>query len=364
MSPTNTSNETTAYIDLAALQHNFRQIKNISCSKIMAMVKSNGYGHGLVPIAKALDEVADAFGVACLGEALTLRDANISKPIVIMRGFVSADEIPIILEKNLAVVIHNHEQLEILAKINLSKPLAVWLKIDTGMHRLGFSANEAQDVYEKLLKITNVKQPLVVMTHLSDADDLNKAKTLEQLNLFNALTKEWKVEKSIANSAGIFGWTEAKSEWARPGIVLFGVSPFANKTGEDLNLKPVMTLQSKLIAVKKLQQGDAVGYGSTWICDKDMLLGVAAIGYGDGYPRRIAPNTPVLVGEKECAIVGRISMDMLTIDLTNAPNAKNGEKVTLWGKGLPVEIIAKHAETIPYVLLCGITQRVKFEYIK
>jgi alanine racemase len=358
----NTFNGAIAQIDLAALHHNFQQVRqHAPNSKIMAMIKSNGYGHGLVPVAKALP-TADAFGVACLEEALALRNSKISQPIVIMRGFTTADELPLILEQDLAVVIHDNEQLEILEKTKLVKPLTVWLKIDTGMHRLGFAITEANSAYTRLQKISNINHPITVITHLSDADDLAKTKTLEQLALFNEATKNWQVPKSIANSAGIFGWSTTHSDWIRPGIVLFGVSPFPNKTGIDLNLKPVMTLQSKLVAVKKLKQGDAIGYSSSWICPHDMLVGIASIGYGDGYPRHIATDTPVLVSGIKCTIVGRVSMDMLTIDLTNAPAAKNGEVITLWGKDLPIELIAQQAGTIPYELLCGVTQRVKFEY--
>ncbi|KPJ67488.1 MAG: alanine racemase [Coxiella sp. DG_40] len=350
-----------AHIDLIALQHNYRQIRRLtSSSRIMAMVKSNAYGHGLVQIAKSLTDV-DAFGVACLNEALMLRKAGVIKRIVLTRGFSDVTELPLIGKYGLDIVVHHESQIEILQTVKLNKPVSVWLKIDTGMHRLGFSQQEAEYAYDRLSKISQVQQPIYIMTHLASADDLFKSTTREQLDYFKRFSF-CSNPKSIANSAAIINWSESCADWVRPGIMLYGVSPLADKTGKEISLRPVMTLQSELIAVKKLAKGDRVGYGGVWECPEDMPVGVVAIGYGDGYPRHAKTGTPVLVNGIRCQIVGRVSMDMLTVDLRNNPGAKCGDEVVLWGKGLPVEYIAKYADTISYELLCGLTQRVQFIY--
>ncbi len=355
------NNGAQAYVDLIALQHNYQRIRKLtSPSKIMAMVKSDAYGHGLVQIAKSLTDV-DAFGVACLNEALTLRKAKIDKRIVLTRGFSNITELPLISKYGLDVVIHHEYQIEILQTVELNKPIGIWLKIDTGMHRLGFAIEDAEHAYHRLKKISQIQQPIYIMTHLASADDLSKSATHKQLDCFKQFSF-CSNPKSIANSAAIINWPESCADWVRPGIMLYGISPLAGKTGEEIGLRPVMTLQSELIAVKKLAKGDRIGYGGIWECPEDMPVGVVAIGYGDGYPRHAKTGTPVLVNGIQCQIVGRVSMDMLTVDLRNDPDAKCGDQVILWGKELSVEYIAKCADTIAYELLCGLTQRVQFIY--
>ncbi len=350
-----------ARINLNAIAHNFAQVRKLAPQrKIMAMVKSNAYGHGLLPITKTLIG-ADAFGVACLNEALALRKANITQRIVVMRGFSDANELSLISKNNLEVVIHCKEQLKILAQTKLSNFISIWLKIDTGMHRLGFAIDKAKKVYQELERNPKIQKPIYIMTHLADADDLSKATTKKQLNCFSQFDAH---PNSIANSAGIIGWPDSQADWVRPGIMLYGVSPFADKIGTDLGLQPVMTLQSKLIAIKNLKKGDKIGYGGTWKCPENMPVGVVAIGYGDGYPRHAENGAPVLVNGKKCKLVGCVSMDMLTVDLCNNPRAKINDPVILWGEGLPVEYIAKSANTIAYELFCKVTQRVKFDYLK
>lgn len=351
-----------AKINLEALQRNLQQVRKLApSSKIIAMIKSNGYGHGLLHVAKALNDV-DAFGVACLGEGLLLRQAGIKKRTVLLRGFNDATELTQIMKHDLDTVIHNQEQLQVLAQTKLDKPIAIWLKIDTGMHRLGFLPEEITTVYQQLQQNPKIQQPFQIMTHFADADNAAKDTTNNQLAVFAQLTNHMPEPKSIANSAGIINWPEAHADWIRPGIMLYGVSPLADKSGLDLNLKPVMTLQSSLINIKQLKKGDYVGYGGTWQCPEAMQVGVVAIGYGDGYPRHAQNGTPVLINDQECPLIGCVSMDMLTVDLRNNSTAKCGDIVTLWGEDLPVERIATYADTISYELLCGITTRVQCYY--
>ncbi len=348
-----------ADIDLSALQHNFARVKQLaSTTKILAMIKSNAYGHGLIPVAQTLED-ADAFGVACLSEGIELRQAGIDKRIVIMRGFFDTEELELAAEHNFDVVVHCEQQLQILADATLPKKIDVWLKIDTGMHRLGFLGKQVLNAYQSLQQNSNVKQPIHVITHLANADIVNDITTKTQLEKFIDVSCDIAGPKSIANSATIFNCPEAHTDWVRPGIMLYGVSPLVGVSSAELDLQPVMTLCSKLIAIKDLQKGDMVGYGSTWACPENMPVGVVAIGYGDGYPRHVPSGTPILVNDIKCQIVGRVSMDMLTVDLRNNPQAKYGDTVTLWGQGLPVEIIAEHSGTIAYELLSKITPRVR-----
>lgn len=346
-------------INLAALQHNLSCIKQFAPhSHILAMVKANAYGHGLATVAGALAE-ADAFGVACIEEAICLREAGIQQRIVLMEGFFSADELDMICALNLDVVIHHLTQLEILEQCPRSKAMRVWLKIDTGMHRLGFAPADAVQIWQRLQRCTAVAAIECVMTHFAEADNIEKNTTQQQFRRFAEAVGQIPVKRSLANSAGILAWPETHGEWVRPGILLYGVSPFANMVGIDHGLQPAMTVISELIAVKQLAKGEAIGYGGSWICPEDMPIGVVAIGYGDGYPRSAQKGTPVLVNNVTVPLVGRVSMDMLTVDLRRYPNAKVGDKVILWGEGLPIEEVAQNAQTIAYELLCGIAQRLK-----
>ena len=264
---------------------------------------------------------------------------------------------------NLDIVVHTVGQVDLLEKHSGHKSITAWLKLDTGMNRLGFTASEFASIYQRLLACQCINKPVSLMTHLSSADNLNSQVTSQQLALFNDVIKTYPGEKSIANSAGIIAWPDSLTDWVRPGIMLYGVSPFKNKQGDELNLKPVMSLHSRLISVKNIAAGEAVGYAGTWVSEKPTRLGVVAIGYGDGYPRYAKTGTPVLVNGKTVPLVGRVSMDMITVDLTTQSNAKAGDPVTLWGEGLAVEEIARYADTIPYTLLCGITQRVEIRNV-
>lgn len=349
----------TASISKSALRHNLSKIKEAApTSKILAMVKANAYGHGLVSVAKTLQDV-NAFGVASIEEALKIRQAGISTDIVLMEGFFRADELPLIESHNLTIVVHHWPQVLALKERGTSqKPLKVWLKINTGMHRLGFPLYEFQDAYTSLTSLPSV-QLIGFMTHFANADEKDNLQTSQQTQALYQLLEGLPGERSLANSAGILAWSQAHSDWVRPGLLLYGASPFAEKTGLDLNLLPVMTLRSEIIALRQLEEGECVGYGSTWKNPKKTgIVGIVAIGYGDGYPWHAKNGTPVLVNGHRVPLVGRVSMDMLAVDLSELNDVKVGDPVVLWGEGLPIEEVARYASTIPYELFCRFTERV------
>ena len=349
-----------AIIDLSALTHNLRRAKAAAPSaQTLAVIKANGYGHGIVRVAKALHNDADRFAVASLEEASALREAGINKSIVLLEGFFEAGELPLILQHQLDIVVHHQIQLDILRKHKAANAkLNVWLKIDTGMHRLGFPPEKINTVWHELNANESVDS-ITLMTHLANADDRQDNYTDIQLERFKQCTQDLPGPRSIANSAGILGWPASHANINRPGILLYGGNPFTTGTGADAGLKPVMTLQTRLIAVHRFKKGEPIGYGGTWTCPQDMPVGVAAIGYGDGYPRHAGSGTPVLVNGQRAQLAGRVSMDMIGIDLRNTPEAKVDDPVILWGEGLPIDEIARCASTISYELLCGVTQRVK-----
>ena len=346
-------------IDLGALRHNLGRAREAAPgTRTMAAIKADGYGHGLVRVARALQEDADALAVACIDEALSLREEGVEGTIVLLEGFFQAEELPLFRDLGLEAVVHHPRQLELLEQARLDGGVRVWLKVDSGMHRLGFLPEAVPAAWERLLRC-QAADPVGFMTHLARADDKADPATGEQLAAFHRATGELGGLHSVANSAGVLGWPETHGHWNRPGIMLYGVSPFLGGRGPVEGLKPAMTLRSELIAVNHLRQGDAVGYGGTWVCPEPMPVGVVAAGYGDGYPRHAPSGTPVLVNGRRVPLVGRVSMDMLSVDLRSQPEAAVGDPVTLWGEGLPVEEIADAAGTIAYELLCGITQRVQ-----
>ncbi|MEQ1529529.1 MAG: alanine racemase [Methylococcales bacterium] len=348
-----------AVLDLEAAAHNVRVVRqHAPHAKVMAVIKANGYGHGLLRIAEALQDV-DAFAVARVDEGIRLRKAGVKHRIAVLEGFTSSTELDQFIEYQLDAVVHSMSQLDIFERRTEQAAISVWLKIDTGMNRLGFKAKEFAVAYARLTHCAIVKQPINLMTHLASADDLQDAKTLQQISLFTSTVAGYAGEHSIANSAGILGWQQSLTDWVRPGVMLYGISPFPDSTGTQLGLKPIMGLHSQLIAVKSIDKGDTVGYGGSWVCAEPTTLGVVAIGYGDGYPRYAKVGTPVLVNGRRVPLIGRVSMDMITVDLATQPQAKPGDLVTLWGDGLPVEEIALCADTIPYTLVCGITPRVQ-----
>jgi len=353
---------TQAIINLSACRHNLFVAKQAAPkSRCIAVIKANAYGHGMVKIAQALND-ADAFAVARISEAIELREADISKPIVLLEGFSSKGELELIAQYKLDSVIHSEEQINLLEGFE-SSLINIIIKIDTGMHRLGYMPEDVTEVYHRLQQCRCVDKNITLMTHFSNADDKHDGKTLKQIEVFYQSIEGLPGSKlSLSNSAGILGWPQSHASWSRPGIMLYGVSPFINSKASEHNLKPVMTLKSQLIAVKVVKEGEAIGYGGTYVCDKDMTVGIVATGYGDGYPRHAKTGTPVLVNGKRSQLLGRVSMDMICVDLSGQQNAKINDPVILWGEGLAIEEVADSADTIAYELLCSVTSRVEFNY--
>lgn len=351
-----------AQINTSALLNNVNRIRELAPhSKILAVLKANAYGHGLLAVAAQLKEV-QAFGVARIDEALMLRAGGIVKPIVLLEGFFHADELPQIVASNLQVVVHHPAQVDALLKAELESPVHVWLKIDSGMHRLGIDPADFSEAYRKLTQSKNVLQPMRLMTHFACADEPDNPATVQQLALFRHTIGDAKGELSIANSAGVVSWPQSHGDWIRPGLALYGVSPMDKGRSATHGFRPVMTFSSSVIAVRQVKKGDAVGYGASWTAPQNTRLAVVAIGYGDGYPRNAPCGTPVLINGKRYPIVGRVSMDMTTVDIGN-DDISHGAQVILWGEELPVEEIAEQVQTIPYELLCNITSRVQFRYV-
>lgn len=352
----------TAKINLAALRHNFEQIKlKVPNSQITSIVKANGYGHGAVPVALALESLSDNFGVARIEEALELRRAGISKPILLLEGFYADSDLPILQANNLHTALHCEEQLIALEQATLASPIHVWLKIDTGMHRLGVRPEDLNGFVDRLHACPNVAKPLRFISHFGCADELDNPITMQQITLFTQLAEPG-CERSIAASSGILAWPDSHLEWVRPGIILYGVSPFEAQSATSMNFEPVMTLTSQLIAVRDIKAGESVGYGATWTALRDTKVGVIAMGYGDGYPRTAPNGTPVLINGRKTPLVGRVSMDMLTVDLGKDSQDKVGDEAILWGDGLPAEEVAHHIGTIAYELVTKLTGRVVLLY--
>lgn len=350
-----------AIIDCTALRHNLNVVRSTAPkSRVMAVVKANAYGHGIVPVAQAL-LAADAFGVARLKEAVALRDAGIGQPVLLLEGVFSHPDLDGAAQLNLDVVVHSFAQLAALESWPSARRLSVWCKIDTGMNRLGFRTDEFSTAWSRLRACARVQQ-LRVMTHLADADSRDHARTPQQIARFISAVSELNVERSIGNSAGLMAWPEARVEWVRPGLMLYGMSPFVDSEAAELNLRPVMTLVTPLIAVRTVHAGEEVGYGGTWRATASTRVGIAAVGYGDGYPRHARTGTPVCVRGQIRPLIGRVSMDMIAVDLGLESDIESGEPIILWGEGLPAERVATFADTIPYELVCAMSQRVAMQY--
>lgn len=347
-----------AEISRQALQHNLTRLREVAPhSKIMAVVKANGYGHGLLNVAQCVSD-ADGFGLARLEEALQLRNGGVNAKLLLLEGFFRAEDLPLLVEHHIDTAVHHEFQIEMLEKAQLAEPVTVWMKIDSGMHRLGFSPAQFAEVYERLNRCANVAKPVNFMSHFARADEPEQPHTLQQLSIFERLVRELPGERTLANSAGVLFWPESQKEWVRPGIALYGVSPVNGDNGPKHGLIPAMTLVSQLIAVRPHKAGEPVGYGGYWTAERDTTLGVVAIGYGDGYPRNAPAGTPVFINGRKVPVVGHVSMDMLTVDL--GPNAQDrvGDSAVLWGRELPVEEVAEKIGTISYELVTKLTPRV------
>jgi alanine racemase len=361
------SRPTSAIIDLKALRENFYLAQQLAPnSKSMPMVKANAYGHGMIEVANALADSAPGFGVACIEEALALRKANIKQPILLLEGPHSADEIGIAEKHGFWLMLENHNQLQAILSAHLSNPISVWLKLDTGMHRLGFKPEDLQHIYKQLSDSANVADDIVLATHFACADDLESDFTDRQLQCFNSAidTLDFPAPTSLANSAAILGWPSIEDNWQRPGYMLYGASPFSKSQKNADQLQQVMHFQSAVISIRNISAGESVGYTANWTAQRNSIIATVAVGYGDGYPRHAPNGTPVLIDGVRCPLVGRVSMDMITIDITDLnTDIKIGTDVTLWGPALSVTEVAMHCGTIGYELLTRMPARVHRIYI-
>ncbi|MDX1301391.1 alanine racemase [Photobacterium sp.] len=352
-----------AVINLQALHHNYQRLKRYCPnSKLIAVLKGDGYGHGASQIAKALP-AADMFAVSRLEEALSLRADGIQQPILLLEGCFCSEDLIIAAEQNLQTVVHHPEQLAALESMQLTRPIKTWLKVDTGMHRLGVHPDELSGYVARLQACDNLDGEPGFITHFSCADEPDSTTTLDQLHRFEKLTRAFPGEKTLANSAGVLFWPNSHFDQVRSGIALYGISPKRNGSGAKQGLRPVMTLRSRLIAVRSHQLGEPVGYGEIWTSPRNTKIGVVAMGYGDGYPGSAPEGTPVWVNGRIVPIVGRVSMDMLTVDLGPNADDKAGDSVIFWGTSeLPIEKVATHIGTIAYELVIKLTGRVFKHY--
>ncbi len=363
-----------AHLNQSALENNLRVARRAAPSaRIMAVIKADGYGHGLLRTAEALS-AADGFALLDIQDAVQLREAGFRQTILLLEGFFDVQELPVIAQYDLACVIYSAQQIAMLDGYPGSGKLDVWLKVNSGMNRLGFAPQQAVQAMEQLLR-HRVVRGITLMTHFANADEARGI--AEPLALFNDFAAPYRMPRSLANSAALLRYPETHGDWVRPGLMLYGASPFADVSAQQLGLQPAMTLRSRIIAVQELRAGDEVGYGALFRADHAMRIGIVACGYADGYPRqsgrvepevpgthrptpgRYAPNgTPLLVDGQMTQTLGRVSMDMLFADLSRLPQAGVGSEVTLWGEGLPVEDVARAAETVSYELMCALTARV------
>ncbi|WP_323752368.1 alanine racemase [Marinobacter sp.] len=348
---------TVARIDLEALKHNFRLAQaKAGAAQAMAVVKADGYGHGIRAVAQALAQDAGKFAVACLEEALEIRAAGLNQPVVMLQGVHSGQDLDVCRQQGFEPVLHNNLQLDWLAA---SQAPAYWLKVNTGMNRLGFRPSDLPAVMEKLKHLDQRAELQGFVTHFACADDTASSMTQEQTRLFEQATEAWpSLMRSVGNSAAHFLPEQPLYDWSRPGIMLYGASPMIGQTGPGLGLEPVMTLEAPLITTRVLRPGESIGYGSTWVAEEETRMGMVAIGYGDGYPRHAGTGTPAAVRGRRIRLLGRVSMDMLAVDLTGVPDAQEGDMVELWGKTVSVDEVAVCAGTIGYELLTGLTARV------
>ena len=360
------SRPTKAIIDLQALRHNFVLAQSLAPkSNTIAMVKANAYGHGAVEVATALTTMASAFGVASIDEALELRQGGISQPIMLLEGIFERDEVSLAAHHNLWLMVENNLQLEAVINANLAQQVKVWLGMDTGMHRLGFQPDEIQSAYNALNNSRNVNEEIVLTSHFACADDLNSPATSQQIQQFDLYTPTSQKQQSasLANSAAILGWPKAQRNWQRPGYMLYGNSPFSEPQKNADKLRPVMSFESAVISVRSISAGESVGYTANWTAQRDSIIATVTVGYGDGYPRQAANGTPVMINGVRCPLVGRVSMDMITIDVTDLAATAIGDRVVLWGPELPVNEVAIHCDTIGYELLTRMPSRVPRIYI-
>ncbi|MDF7667630.1 alanine racemase [Orbaceae bacterium ESL0727] len=356
----------TIEVDRSAILHNVDYFRQLAPnSELIAIVKANAYAHGKVGVAQLLADKVDGFGLARLSEAIELRDAKIKTPLVLLEGFFPHDDLNLLINHDIQTAIHCDEQIVRLNAIPKKNQLTVWFQLDTGMHRLGFRLEDAKANFTKLVNCQVVRKPINIISHFSSADELDSPQTATQLQRLDdflaSIDDKTLIGKcSIAAAGGAIAWPLSRKSTIRPGIALYGVSPFTNPMPE---LKAAMTFKSELTAIRPHKQGESVGYGQIWTSPRDTRLGVVAMGYGDGYPRAIPENTPVLINGRRVPIVGRVSMDMIVVDLGPDCQDQLGDDVIFWGKGLPVEEIANHTGISAYELLTRLTSRAQIHYV-
>lgn len=358
-----------AHIDLDALRHNYR----LACrcapqSRSVAVIKADAYGHGALECARALAPDVPAFAVASIEEAIRLREGGIQKPIVLLEGIFSADELPLVDQYGFWTSVHSEWQVAALLAFSPQKPIPVWLKVDSGMHRLGFSPKDAPAVWQRLTNAPQV-EALHLMSHFATADARDGSYFSQQMATLTVLAEQLGAPLCLANSPATLAWPAAHGAWNRPGIMLYGSDPLEETNKITQQLRPVMSLRSEIIALRELEAGEPVGYGGRWRAKRRSRIAVVAAGYGDGYDRHAVDGTPVLVNGKRCQIAGKVSMDMLTIDVTELPDAAIGSEVVLWGAAhdgsvLSVDEVARYCDTISYTLLTGVLPRVPRYYHK
>ena len=353
-----------ATINLAAIRHNLKQVKQLAKgSNIMAVIKADAYGHGMIEVAQTLHE-ADGLAVARLEEALLLRQQGIRQRVLLLGGFIDAQGMVAAAENNIDIVIHSSHGLQALLAAHLAKPINVWLKLDTGMHRLGLSPAEFLQAQQLLRNSNNVAE-IIFMTHFSSSEDENSLHTQQQLQSFQCSTDVLNGKTSMANSAAIIQHPQSHGDWVRPGIMLYGANPLPadSPRTQHIDLQAAMTLTAKILAIRTVSKGESTGYNCRWTATKDSLIATVGIGYGDGYPRHAKDGTPVLVNGQRAFIAGRVSMDLITIDISDCTGVQIGDDVMLWGQQLKAEEIASYAETISYELFTSISKRVPRIYI-
>lgn len=350
-----------ARVDSSALRSNLQVVR--ACApgrRVMAVVKANAYGHGLISTALALAD-ADAFAVARLEEAVALRAAGLKRRIVLLEGVFNAEQLSEAGRLELDLVVHQELQIALLEQDPLQRRRRLWLKVDTGMNRLGFRPERFRAAWERIMRLLPPPLELRVLTHLSGADEEDGQSTAEQLARLAPLVAGLPAELSIANSAAILALPQTHAHWVRPGLALYGISPFPGRRGSQFGLRPAMTLESTVIAVREVLAGERVGYGGIWQAPRSSRVAIIAAGYGDGLLRSLANGAPILIGRRRVPLVGRVSMDMIAADVSELPGVAVGDRVELWGTELPVEELASAAGTIPYELVCAVSQRVPIE---
>ncbi len=350
-------------VDLAALISNYQWACQLAPqAQTMAVIKANAYGHGAFACAQALQTYAPAFAVAYIEEAIALREGGIKTPILLLEGTFTADEVALAAAQDFWLMVVDPVQVDAILHAPVTKPLKVWLKVDTGMHRVGLNPAHVHTYHQQLLASPKVFAGIVFATHFASADETGNNFTQLQMQRFMATIKDSKVPVSLANSAAIMAWPEAHGDWNRAGFMLYGHSPLDKKHVASEGLQPVMQLWSGIIALRQVEVGESVGYGQQWRAQRPSTIATVAVGYGDGYPRNAASGTPVLVNGQRASLVGRVSMDMISIDVTDLDSTQVGDRVCLWGQGLDINEVAHHAGTIGYELMTRVTQRLPIRY--